>query len=241
MALLYDRILQDPDTLMPGLDTVVAEIWIAVALFLYAVLNGVEVGAKGADRRSVSYIDQAYARYRDLYGATVAEALAPDGGRPDPFAESVVYAVMIYEGFNRPPRVQALERWMQRALPGRPRTVGPMQVRSAVPMTDAASVRAGTERIRDVIVRERGGSDRILPLYDVADAVYRAYNPDDRYAEDVSNVHRTLVQRHYPTLAEAPACLVSDGTGSVDRLGDAPILNPNVPEAPNSDGARLSE
>ena len=206
VALLYDRIIQNRDTLMPDAEAVVSEMWIIVALFLYAVLNGVEVGAKGAARRSERYIDRAYGRYRERYGTVVADALSAGGSRPDAFTESVVYAVMIYEGFNRPPQVQALERWLQWVRPATPRTVGPMQVRSAIPLTDAESVRAGAERIRDVFARARARTDphTALGAYDAAQLVYADYNPDDGYVEDVSNVHETLVRLHYPSVAATP-------------------------------------
>lgn len=204
VALLYDRIIRNRDTLMPDPEAVVAEIWITLALFVYVVLNGVEFGRAGAVRRSEHYIDSAYERYRRLYGHVVSRALSTQGTPPDPFTESVVYAVMIYEGFNRPPRVQALERVLQRVWPNTPRTVGPMQVRSAVPMADEASVRAGVERIRQVVERTRDGAVPPPAMFDLAFEVYRDYNPDDGYVEDVANVHDVLVRRHYPKLANAP-------------------------------------
>ncbi|MDT0631430.1 hypothetical protein [Rubrivirga litoralis] len=204
VALLYKRVIEDRDTLMPDAEAIVAELWIIVALFIYAVLNGVKFEWKGSIERSDRYIESAYERYRATWGEVVSAELPVKGAGPDPFVESVVYAVMIYEGFNRPPRVQRAERWIQRVWPGRPRTLGPMQVRSAIPMTDEQSVRVGVRRVAAVIAEAQDSPSSYQPsMYDVAHQVYQDYNPGERYAEDVAAVHDVLIRQHYPALAEA--------------------------------------
>lgn len=187
---LYDRVVRHRETLLPSVEDIAGELWVIVALFVYAVLNSVQAPSAETEGRSRRYIARAYRDYAARYGGVVRDVLAAGSGRVDPAVEAVVYAVMIVEGFNRPPRVQRAERLLQRATPWASRTVGPMQVRSAVPLTDDESVRRGAARLADAVGRHR-------ETWDPAGAAAAEYNRDDGYVADVRGVHAVVVELFY--------------------------------------------
>ena len=204
--LLYDKVIRHRETLLPDAKTVAAELWVIVALFVFSLLNGVRLNPSGSEGRARRYVADVYRRYRQQYGEIVEGGLPLRGGEPDRLAESIVYAVMIHEGFNRPPRAQKVERWLQRVFPTRPRTLGPMQVRTVVPLTDDESVRLGVERVVGVYQQAVGGTSQTggpvgsMTVFDIARAVARDYNRDDDYIADVAGIHGMVVTAFYPGL-----------------------------------------
>ena len=198
--LLYDRVIQVRQFLLPDAQGVSTELWIIVVIFVYSVLNRVEVSPGGSKRRKENYLNHAYKALRARYREVVEPRV------PNPFVESVVYSIMIYENFQRPPAFQALER---AAFPRFSKSLGPMQVQTESMISNKESVRLGTEKIvaayeKAVAENAREGFDparddyrRNSIVYDIAND----YNPDYSYTEAVSALNHRVIERFYPDIA----------------------------------------
>ncbi|MDT0630220.1 hypothetical protein RQM47_03665 [Rubrivirga sp. S365] len=199
--LLYDKVIRVRQYLLPDAQSVSTELWIIVALFIYATLNRIEVSEAGSRRRKEAYLAHAFRTLRSQY-QSVVEPLVPNA-----FVESVVYSIMVYESFQRPPAFQALERV---AFPRFSKSLGPMQVQTESMISNTESVRLGTEKI--VAAYERAVTERAEPNFDPVHDDYRRgsvvyniaedYNPDHSYMEAISALNHRVIERFYPSLAE---------------------------------------
>lgn len=116
------------------------------------------VGAPAAKQQS-RYLRDQFGRLNMRFGSIVrAHVLSRD-------VEALAFAVMIYEGFNRPRIYQWIERYILFPL-GRCHTLGPMQIRTTEAVDDSEAVVRGmrqlsrdyTEAVR-AITRERQERD----------------------------------------------------------------------------------
>jgi hypothetical protein len=104
--LAYEQILVSPTRLLPDFDNISGELWIIVLLFLYKMVDRVYTPVEGNAKRKEQYLVSRFEDLRSRYGHLIANQL--DDGE----VESLVYAVMIYETFNRPRTVRWIETWV---------------------------------------------------------------------------------------------------------------------------------
>lgn len=181
--LLYENVIQVRRYLLPDPQSMTNELWVVVILFIYAALNNIELGSEGTERRKKRYLKHKYSKLRSEYDEIIQEVT------PDRFAESIIYTVMIYEDFNRPPLARYIEYIL---FPYFSQTLGPMQVTTATRINDRQSVRMGAERIVDSYseaLEEKDHGDEIRKLskfnvYSVVRSVSSDYNKDDSYVSD---------------------------------------------------------
>lgn len=92
------------------------------------------------------YIREKYTKFQKKYHGLIKETASGN------FLQSVIYAVMIYEDYNRP----RTHRWCENIffrLGRRPMTLGVMQVMTSVFIDDARSVELGSKKIRQSFER----------------------------------------------------------------------------------------
>lgn len=216
--LLYDRILQFRGNVLPDPANLANELWVVILLFLYATFNKVTwpFGATAAQRRT-DYIRTQFRTFDTAYGAIIRRIA------PNQFAEAVGFSILIYESFNRPTVYQWVERLMHKV--GLSKSLGPMQVQSEKPLTNAESVELGMRKVvvdiapAEAIVRKSYGylmADPAEPLPknlygSLALAVAREYNVRSDYPLEVVGIFEELVQSFYPDLQELPP--KADGLG----------------------------
>lgn len=183
--LAYRYLIVPRSPLFPNATTIGNELWIAVALFLYATTNNIRISSAGTIRRKNRYIERQFSELRRAYSKLV------EGQFPERYMELVPYAVMVHENFNRPPLVRRIERLM---FPRLSRTLGIMQVRAETRVSDDESVSIGVAELRRLFEETRSElvaaktSSKAALLY----GTLAKYNRDQRYVTEVMELLRVL-------------------------------------------------
>jgi len=212
---LYDQVIQERKNLLPDVAHLNNHLWVLVALFVYSTLNNVRFNREATKRRKNRYLYVAFSdnklRYHDLISAIA----------PDRLAESIIYSVLIYENFNRPPVARALERLV---FPWVSKSLGPMQVATQRRISDDESVKlgagrlvdayhqalaAGEEKAKEKKVTFDPGKNHHHRLF-IVSRVAAAYNKDDGYVSEVRELQQAIAREFYPELGPPPAPRFSD-------------------------------
>ena len=187
--LAYNHLILPNRSLMPNLEAAGNELWLVLLAFLYAVANKVSLsGGPGARRRN-AFVNKHYATARQRFGKKI------DAKVSDNLLKLIVYSVLVYEDYCRPPGIRTLERlavWKKR------RTTGIMQVAADDALTDAESVNRGV----DILI----ASWKKYSSEEIVSQVYSSisdYNQDEDYIERVLEVMEILAKRTDPSFKEA--------------------------------------
>lgn len=180
--LAYLHLILPRDPLFPDLKTIGNELWIAVALFLYAALNNVTNSSRGSVRRKNLYLASRMKEFRRDYAALV------EGQLPKRYLELVAYAILVHENFNRP----SVVRWVERVVfPYWSRTLGVMQVSTPRRISDAESVAIGVATLRQLYEQtklELEGTDGALTEGQLLPRLVAKFNRDDQYVAAVTEL-----------------------------------------------------
>ena len=197
-------------SLLPDLETAGNELWLALLVFLYAVGNNVVVSDSRSPSRRNSYVRHSYMAARNQFGTIIDERIEDD------LLKLVVYSILVFENYCRPP----VARFLERILPSKKgRTTGIMQVTSAKPLSDEDSVRQGLEILSNSwrIHAHRDAWDRLQSV--VAD-----YNKDDGYVYKVNEVMEIIANRAEPNFLPAFAARWGEPSETKER----PVSNRNL-------------
>ncbi len=182
--LAYVHFILPRHPLLPGAQTVGDQLWVIVALFIYAVLNDVRTPSPRSARRKKQYLRTRFDHFKNEYGDLI------DNQFPERYMELVAYAILIYETFNRP----WLARLAERAVfPWGSHTLGPMQVKTKTRLSDRESVAIGTQQLRssfDMTNEELIG--KRASRYTVIRMAIAKYNRDESYIGEVLQVLHIL-------------------------------------------------
>jgi hypothetical protein len=182
--LVYVKLILPRRPLFPDLSSVGNQLWVVVALFLYAALNTVRVGTEASARRKNTYLRSRLKSLRSKYGDQIKDQF------PRRYMELVAYAILIEETFNRPWVAQKLERAV---FPWGSQTIGPMQVRSSTQLSDNESVRLGVKLLRlhfETTLQELSG--RQATQFEVIRRTLAKYNRDNKYISEVADLLHVL-------------------------------------------------
>lgn len=198
--LVYESIIQHKKTLLPDFTTATNELWVFVGLFVYTVLNQVDTGTRGSERRKDKYLKKRFSELIERYGKIIGKSL------PDELSQSLGMTILLYESFNRPWLAQKLEHLV---FPFWGRSLGPMQVTTDKRINDLESVRLGAEliaasylkRLNEVKQKQGDAYDEHWKRWYLVRKVAADYNKDDSYVNDVYELHKTIVSLFYPQLS----------------------------------------
>jgi hypothetical protein len=182
----YHLLVVPRDPLFPDVSTIGNELWLAIAAFLYAMVNSLEAPKEPSTRRTNRYILMSYRNIRAQFGDLIA------GQMQHNVLELAFFSILIFENYNRP----SFARFWERILPtARSKTYGIAQVRSDVPLSDRQSV----ERAKDILNQSYGTLVTADPSTDGQWAAIREvivlYNKDELYASSVYDIMDTVSAR----------------------------------------------
>jgi hypothetical protein len=205
----YAKVLRNPQALLPDPSTLSNELWLAIIVFVYSVLNRADLlQAPDQEERRVSYLRGAFHRaHRRFHNVVRHEAHSAA-------IESLAFAVLIYESFNRPPLLQWIETHVV-TLGGRRVSQGPMQVQHRGKLSDEQSVRLGTRGLLDAaleqwqsrnpdaqVPKERDAAGQLVDEYvasinswasrEFLAAVASKYNVRSDYSGAVMDIHDVI-------------------------------------------------
>jgi hypothetical protein len=182
--LAYRHLILPRTPLFPDLSAVGNQLWILIALFMYAAFNSVRVSNEGGVRRKNRYIRSRFNALRNLYGPLI------EGQFPMRYMELVAYAILVYETFNRPKLIRTIENAV---FPWHSKTIGPMQVRSGARLSDAESVHLGVRELANCFkTTEQELTGKRSTRADIVRLALAKYNRDSNYINEVSQVLNIL-------------------------------------------------
>lgn len=198
LALWVNSIIDKVSSVLPSPESLLEQLWILIILFLYSILNKINVSHEGADKRIKKYTYQKVNSFKKRYGEIIDKQFSSD------FYKAVVYSIMVYEDFNRPAIARCIERVLFR-FSKKSHTYGIMQVKSAKLLTDEESVIKACEKIKADVTRFLpdlySNENDLLFLYDVSEKIFSSYNPGDvEYPNQASNVFNNILERYYPSM-----------------------------------------
>jgi hypothetical protein len=133
--LAHKYLISGKANLLPDVSSMANHVWVVIIGFLYLLFNGIRGDRSAAERRHLGYLRHRYDLYKRKYSDLVT------ANAPDENTETLIYAVMIYEGFNRPKAYRLLERALFHL--GLAKTLGIMQVKTSVSISDRQSIELG--------------------------------------------------------------------------------------------------
>lgn len=186
----YHYLIVPNRSLLPDLEQMGNELWLAILAFLYAVANKVPLpGGPGAKRRN-GFVTAHYERARSRFGNIIDARVSDDR------LKLIVYGVLVYEDYARPAMIRTAERLM---LWKKNRTTGIMQVAADKPLTDIDSVMRGT----DLLAQYWGAHAGEEYAYDRVRMTIADYNADDDYISRVMEVMEIIAKRADQSLRPA--------------------------------------
>lgn len=199
LSLWVYNLLESVDQILPSPRSLLDQLWILIIIFLYSILNKVQISRAGTIKRKNNYINSRYKVFVQKYDTIVKEYFHND------FYEALTYSIMIYEDFNRPQIV----RWIEYARFGithKPHTLGIMQVMTSEYINNEESIRRAMQKIIE-------DSRKIMEHYSdspspdanyVAFLIAHNYNPGDyKYASEIRDIFRQISTTFYGPMPDS--------------------------------------
>jgi hypothetical protein len=136
----YEKLIKVKANILPDFTTVANELWIIILIFIFQVANNLRFSQEATQKRKDNYLKSRYHYFKKFYGQLIKDLTNNE------ILESIVYAIIIYEDFNRPKIARQVEN-LKFKLTKKPHTLGVMQVRSDKLISDLESVKLGTKKI----------------------------------------------------------------------------------------------
>jgi hypothetical protein len=175
----YYSLVIPKDPLFPDVSTIGNELWLAIAAFLYATVNGLEAPKEPSARRTNHYISKSYWSINAQFGELFI------GKMRHRILELTFLSILIFENYNRP----KFARFWERMLPtARSKTYGIAQVRSDVALSDQQSVEQAKDILNQNYARLLDSDPTLNGKWDLVREVIVLYNKDSIYASNIYEI-----------------------------------------------------
>lgn len=202
--IIYEYFIRFRTSLLPQPEELKNEFWILVILFIYSVFNKIEFNGGATIKRKQKYCVNAYKNNKEEFDSVIKEHSV------DTLSESLIYAILLFENFNRPRAIRVLEKI---AFPHIANSIGPMQVKTEVRLSDLDSVRQGSSRVvksyleavqngKEIAARKEIEFNPFTEYNHMKYIQYKVaadYNRDDNYVQGVTEMHDQLIENIYTT------------------------------------------
>lgn len=188
LSIYVYKLIDKVNKILPNPESLRDEMWILIILFLYSTFNKMTFGRTGTLKRKEMYLIKTYTHLKSKYDKAISKVCN------NYFFIQVVYAIMIYENFNRPKIVRWIENihfWITK----KPHTLGIMQVTSSKWINDEQSISLATDKILsdcECIIQEYAKNEQSFYLESVVAKIAGKYNRDDDYVEEVGQIFSTI-------------------------------------------------
>jgi hypothetical protein len=189
----YDKIISIKANILPDFTTVANELWIIILIFIFQVTNNIRLSNDATIKRKQNYLKTRYQHLYGLYGDVVKEITKNE------ILEAVTFSIMIYEDFNRP-KVARLFENIKFKLTKKTHTLGIMQVKSDILITDLDSVILGTNKIINSYQNclkkiDNGHSD--MHEWHILSSIFSDYNGGESYSSEVYQLFSSIRETFY--------------------------------------------
>jgi hypothetical protein len=194
--IVYQLLIKTKQNILPDFSTIANELWIIILIFLYSIINKIPQSAEGTIKRKRKYLEKRFTTFQTKYGSVVNKRIANEK------LKGLVYAIMIFEDFNRPKMIRFIEySWFY--LTKRPLTMGVMQVRSNIYINELQSVQRGIDLVLNYYVDtlkqfENTEIKEYFERYSFLPALIAKYNGGLKYQNSILDLYDEIVQKFYP-------------------------------------------
>lgn len=200
--LIYEKLIIKKENLLPNFSDISNELWIIILIFLYNLINNIQISDHGAERRKLRYIKHIFSHLKERYSTII------DSKTDNIRLKQIIYAIMLHENFNRPKAFRLLE-YVKSIFSKHQVSLGIMQVKSEAFITDSQSVEKGIEILRTEVQallpkfleeneREFENSYQIEYLEQAYQAnLIRKYNHCDDYTYDIIELMDYINEKFY--------------------------------------------
>ena len=187
----YDKLIINKANILPDFTTVANELWIIILIFVFQLTNNIRLPQDSTIKRKHNYLKSRYVHFKKRYGSIIKDTTQNE------ILESIVYAILIYEDFNRPKMARLIES-ISFFLSRKPHTLGVMQVFSKRMLTDEESVLLGTKKIVNAYrkyMTENNESD--FYEWSAINNIISDYNSGDSYCSEVHDLSIIIKDEFY--------------------------------------------
>lgn len=189
--LVYNKIIRYKHNLLPDFTSMANEIWIIVLVFIFQLLNSLQLSNEGAERRRNAYLVKKYKYFKAEYGRTIKNNTKNEA------IEIIAYAILIYEDFNRP----KVARWLEYAafyFTNKLYSLGVMQFPTRVLINDKESVDLGTKKLRETYEKAiESGEANFKQHYEFKSEIISKYNGGSKYYSAITGLTDEIKAKFY--------------------------------------------
>jgi len=192
--LVYIKLIRFKQNLLPDLASMANELWIIIVVFLFQLLNGLNFSKEGAVKRKNQYLKAKYKYFKSKYGRIITSNIQNEA------LETIAYAILIYEDFNRPKIV----RWFENLhfyFFKKKHSLGVMQFPTDRFINDKQSVDLGTKKIRkaydNILKKSQAEKEGYYGEFGISAEIISNYNAGSKYFNEVSTLTDSIKEEFY--------------------------------------------
>lgn len=199
LSLWVYSLLESVEQILPSPRSLLDQLWILIIVFLYSVLNKVQISRDKTIKRKNNYLSSRYITFKRKYDSLIKQHI------PNEFYEVVLYSIMIYEDFNRPILVRWIE-YLHFFITKKTHTLGIMQIMTDKFISNDDSIKLAIDKLikdnNDIMLRY---SDSPSPnaTY-VAFLIAQKYNSGDiDYAWEIRDIFEYISSQFYNKMPDS--------------------------------------
>lgn len=197
----YSKIILTKANILPDAANMMNELWVIIILFMYSIINKLDLPTSSAEKRRDNYLETRFLRFRKLYGNIIDKELNND------VLKAVTYAIIIHENFNR----SIIVRWIENItffITRRPHSLGVMQFPTDKYITDRDSVIYGVRKVRNsykeaVELFEDNDDNYYVYNSTFYEPVISKYNGGTAYRDAVGKLTEIILSKYYPKTTDS--------------------------------------
>lgn len=184
-------LIEKEEDIFISLESLRDAIWGAIIFYIFKVVWDICKCALKADQvfseeRKEKIVKLRYQKFSRIYDSYIMDELKklPTQARESEDFKNLVYSIMIYEDYNRPPFYRKIEHIIKQIFPKKQMTIGIMQFMTKENITDLESIKLACKKL---------ANDFFANLDDnpIEKAIFN-YNPSDSYCEEVMAIFNIL-------------------------------------------------
>lgn len=203
--IVYKKIIVHKENLLPDFSNIANELWIIIIVFIFTFINQIPFSDFKSNNRKHHYIKTVLRNIQNRYSEIVTSQT-----KKNIRLEQIIYAIIIYENFNRPKAFRIIE-YISNNFSSKSRTYGIMQVNSKEPISDLESVQEGTRIIVDNFSSlipeykkkrtERKKEENLNSInyvdHELQNKLIKSYNPSNYYISEIIDLANYLNKNFY--------------------------------------------
>lgn len=189
---VYISFIKGNSYIFPNFTEITNEIWILIILFVFQLLSTItNQSAEISKKRKEDYVIHKYNKFKNKYGQLI------DKKEKQLSLKILLYSIMIYEDFNRPPVTRFVENILSKTFRKR-MTLGIMQVKSGICITNEESIVLAIKKINRALERYKNDPNR-TELYDYSAQCFilEDYNNSEDYVSEAREIYYQIKERFY--------------------------------------------